>query len=213
MQKSIAYFWNASQVKAALTYSMKCLSEKQMYSIFVSTYGIVFLGTPHFGPNLADWGHLLGCIGAATLPKYPYLRHAEIADDLKKNCATFININQEFDSIASRYHTYFFHEGKPSNLQIGTQFVVGENWASPNIQDLERAGILQDHSHMCKFENGDSPGFDLVSDGIQRYANAAPDIILKRWEAEEKVFLAGEKAVIEDLISAVCNHPTSFNTN
>jgi len=37
---------------------------------------------------------------------------------------------------------------------------------------------------MCKFENENAPGFDLVVDGIQRYAEEAPKKIEKRWIAE-----------------------------
>ena len=39
---------------------------------------------------------------------------------------------------------------------------------------------------MCKFENDGAPGFDLVAEGIQRYADEAPDFITGRWEAEKR---------------------------
>lgn len=39
---------------------------------------------------------------------------------------------------------------------------------------------------MCKFENDNAPGFDLVVEGIQRYADQAPGIITGRWEAEKR---------------------------
>ena len=63
--------------------------------------------------------------------------------------------------------------------------MVEEESASPTVQDVERAGIQADHSHMCKFENDNAPGFDLVVEGIQRYAEAAPYTIKPRWEAEK----------------------------
>lgn len=53
------------------------------------------------------------------------------------------------------------------------------------MQDVERAGIQADHSHMCKFESENAPGFDLVAEAIQRYADAASDTIKPRWEAEK----------------------------
>lgn len=62
---------------------------------------------------------------------------------------------------------------------------MDEESASPTVQDVERAGIQADHSHMCKFESDNAPGFDLVVEGIQRYAEAAPDTIRPRWEAEK----------------------------
>ena len=54
------------------------------------------------------------------------------------------------------------------------------------MQDVERAGIQADHSHMCKFESDNSPGFDLVAEGIQRYAEDAPFTIRTRWESEKE---------------------------
>lgn len=62
---------------------------------------------------------------------------------------------------------------------------MDEESASPTVQDVERAGIQADHSHMCKFENDNAPGFDLVVEAIQRYAEAAPDTIKPRWVAEK----------------------------
>ena len=46
--------------------------------------------------------------------------------------------------------------------------------------------IQADHSHMCKFENEDSPGFSLVADGIQRYAEESPAKIRRNWETEKR---------------------------
>ncbi len=63
---------------------------------------------------------------------------------------------------------------------------MDEESAAPTVQDVERAGIQADHSHMCKFENENAPGFDLVVEGIQRYAEAAPDLIKPRWDAEKQ---------------------------
>lgn len=64
--------------------------------------------------------------------------------------------------------------------------MVDEESASPTVQDVERAGIQADHSHMCKFENDNAPGFDLVAEGIQRYAEAAPATVKTRWDTEKE---------------------------
>lgn len=39
---------------------------------------------------------------------------------------------------------------------------------------------------MCKFESDNAPGFSLVAEGIQRYADEAPAVIIGRWEAEKR---------------------------
>ena len=64
--------------------------------------------------------------------------------------------------------------------------IVEEESAAPILPDVERASIQADHSSMCKFENDNSPGFDLIVDGIQRYAEEAPPMIKQRWVAEKQ---------------------------
>lgn len=39
---------------------------------------------------------------------------------------------------------------------------------------------------MCKFENDNAPGFDLVAEALMRYAGDAPATIPQRWDAERK---------------------------
>lgn len=68
------------------------------------------------------------------------------------------------------------------------------------VQDVERAVIQADHSHMCKFENDGAPGFDLVAEGIQRYAGEAPAKVALRWDAERAERLAKKKGDIEEIL-------------
>ncbi len=82
--------------------------------------------------------------------------------------------------------------------------VVDEESASPTVQDVERAGIQADHSHMCKFESENAPGFDLVAEAIQRYAEEAPDWIKGRWAAEVKERVIQKEAAAEELLPGKC---------
>ena len=77
--------------------------------------------------------------------------------------------------------------------------IVDEESASPNVQDVERAVIQQDHSHMCKFENDSAPGFDLVAEGIQRYAGEASTTITLRWNSEKVERTAKRRAEIQEI--------------
>ena len=43
------------------------------------------------------------------------------------------------------------------------------------------------HSQMCKFDDDNSPGFELVYEAIQRYASEAPAAIVKRWTLEKDI--------------------------
>lgn len=134
------------------------------------------------------------------MPKKIVDHQSQLVEALKKNNETLQNIDRQFIQLTSRFRIYFFHEGKPTNLGGTMQYIVDEESASPNIQDVERASIQQDHSHMCKFENQSSPGFFMVAEGIQRYAGEAPDLIVKRWASEKKSLLDKKKAEIDELI-------------
>ena len=150
---------------------------------------------------MAKWGSRLERICEAVTSGHT---RRDLIDALRTNNETLQNIDRQFMQILNRFHIYFFHEGKPTKVAGTMQFVcllavselhryiltltqiVDEESASPNVPDVERAGIQADHSHMCKFENDNAPGFDLVADGIQRYAAEALGYITRRWEAEKR---------------------------
>ena len=136
------------------------------------------------------------------MPKKVIDSQPQLVDALKSNSETLQNIDRQFAQIMDRYHIFFFHEAKPTDFKGTLRFVstplplqagvgeltgsqiVEEDSAAPTVADVERAGIQADHSHMCKFESESSPGFDLVVDGIQRYAEESSVTIKTRWDAE-----------------------------
>lgn len=198
----IAHSLGGLVVKRALIYSSEIRGNytEHLRSIFVSTYGILFLGTPHKGSNVAEWGSRLEWICGAILPSKLVDTQPQLIDALKTNNETLQNIDRQFSQLTTRFRIYFFHEGKPTNLKGTLQYVVDEDSASPNIPDVERTVIQQDHSRMCKFENQSAPGFDLVAEGIQRYASEAPDMINLRWGSETAERRARKEAQVEELL-------------
>ncbi|KAL8870209.1 MAG: hypothetical protein Q9174_003693 [Haloplaca sp. 1 TL-2023] len=184
----VAHSLGGLVIKRALIHSSEIRGNKteHLRSIFVSTFGILFLGTPHHGSDVAQWGNRLEWICSIMMPKKVVDTQPQLVDALKTNNETLQNIDRQFIQIINRFHVFFFHEGKPTNLKGTLRFIVDETSASPTVQDVERAVIQADHSHMCKFENEDSPGFSLVADGIQRYAEEAPAKIKRNWETEKR---------------------------
>ncbi|KAI4210417.1 MAG: hypothetical protein LQ351_006709 [Letrouitia transgressa] len=197
----VAHSLGGLVLKRALIHSseIRGMKTEHLRSIFVSTYGISFLGTPHHGSDIAQWGNRLEWICSAVLPKKILDTNENLIQALKTNNETLQNIDRQFSQLMSRFHIYFFHEGKPTNLKGTLRFIVDETSASPSAQDVERAVIQADHSHMCKFENENSPGFDLVVEGIQRYAEEAPTIIKSRWDNEREERTMQKKAAAEEL--------------
>ena len=200
----VAHSLGGLVVKRALIHSSETRGNKTQHlrSVFVSTYGILFLGTPHKGSDLADWGSRLESICSAILPRKLIDTQPQLVDALKTHNETLQNIDRQFIQLVSRFHIYFFHEGKPTDLKGTLRYIVNEESASPNIQDVERASIQQDHSHMCKFEDDSAPGFDLVTEAIQRYASQALGTIVSRWNTDEAEQQRKREAEAEELLAS-----------
>jgi len=192
-------------VKRCLIYakSLRHAHTERLRSIYVSTYGILFLGTPHNGSDLAKWGTLLQSICAAVLPKKFFDTSPQLIEALKTNNETLQNINRFFIEIIGRYRVYFFHESKPMDLKGTISFVVDEDSAAPVIEGVERMGIERDHSHMCKFEDENAPGYDVVAEAIQRYAEEAPATISKRWIEERRIRDVERREAAQELLGGI----------
>ena len=137
------------------------------------------------GMNLAEWwlqfsiGHNVGARPFQD-DEVLYLKKA-----LERNSETLQNIDRHFTQLLQRFHLYHFHEGRPANVGDKLVYIVKEESAAPAFPDIERAVIVRNHWHMCQFENDTSPGFDMLTEAIDRYAQDAPELIRARW-AEEK---------------------------
>lgn len=173
-------------VKRALILSKSVSNEKieHLRSTYVSTYGILFMGTPHNGADLAKWGSLLQNICGAVLPKKFIETSPQLIKTLRTDNEVLQSINSLFAEMMSRYHIYFFHETKATDLRGSRSVIVDESSAAPYFEGVERMGIDADHSAMCKFDSINSAGFEAVADALLRYSNDAPATISARWAEE-----------------------------
>lgn len=176
-------------VKRCLIYckSTRYAHTERLRSIYVSTYGILFLATPHNGSDQAKWARLLQHICSAVFPKDFFDSSPQLIEALKTNNETLQNINRLFIGDIGRFHIIFFHESKPMDLNDTTSLVVDEDSAAPMFTGVERIGIERDHSHICKFEDQNAPGYEVVAEAVQRYADAAPRLIKQRWKEERRI--------------------------
>ncbi|KAL4978235.1 hypothetical protein BDW66DRAFT_130584 [Aspergillus desertorum] len=175
-------------VKRALIYSRSLTNEKveHLRSIYVSTYGILFLGTPHNGSEVAKWGLLLQNICSAVLPRKFLDSSPQLIKALKTNNETLQNINSLFTDMMPRFRICFFHETLPMDVKGTRELIVDESSAAPHADGVERMGIEADHSHMCKFDDETAPGYEAVAVALLRFAREAPATIRERWNEEER---------------------------
>ncbi|KAG0155142.1 hypothetical protein PDIDSM_715 [Penicillium digitatum] len=186
-------------------------SEKteHLRSVYVSTFGILSLGTPHNGSDIAKWGLLLHNICNAVLPKNVMEVSPQLVKALRTNNETLQHIISLFVDIMSRFHIYFFHETRSTDIRGTREVIVDEHSAAPYMEGVERAGIEADHSHMCKFDDDNAAGYEVVAEAILRYSRQAPTVITERWAEEKQARNQEKKAKAREIYDARVDDPTN----
>jgi len=96
-------------VKQALVYSQ---IDKLYTDIRKSTYGIVFLATPHRGSSSANLANILSNIAAAAFPGI----QTQLLKTLEKDSATLGDVTDNFRHLASDFQIASFYELRPTGL-------------------------------------------------------------------------------------------------
>ncbi|KAK6953523.1 hypothetical protein Daesc_005828 [Daldinia eschscholtzii] len=187
-------------VKRALLYSndLRSSQHEDYRSIYVSTYGIIFLGTPHTGSDLATWGTMLQAMSDAVVPRTFFQSESVLLRTLKRDNETLQNINVHFLDIYQRFKILMAHENHKSDLKGTRTLIVDAHSASPQLPGVMYFAIEATHSGMCKFESRNAPGYRTIATALRDWVVAAPDVIATRWRVEEDEKLARAKHEIEE---------------
>ncbi|KFY52472.1 hypothetical protein V496_08418, partial [Pseudogymnoascus sp. VKM F-4515 (FW-2607)] len=182
----VAHSLGGILVKRALELSNDLTSKSAdpSRSIYVSTYSIIFLGTPHLGADAAKWGHILHSLVKTVMPKKIVETEDQLLKTLQNNNETLQNINLHFLDIFQRFEIDMVHEAMRTDLKGTKVFVVDQASASPPLPGVRYYGIEGTHSSMCKFESKNAPGYLNVSTAIKGWANDCTPKIQARWAAE-----------------------------
>ena len=165
---------------------MQSKSAEDSRSIFISTYGIIFLGTPHTGADPAKWGGILESMAHALIPKKAMETESVLVKTLKTNNETLQNINVHFLDIYQRFKIHMVHENVKTDLKGTKTLIVDQLSAGPLLPDVTYYGIEATHSGMCKFESKFAPGYLNISTTIKSWALESPEVIQSRWNIERK---------------------------
>lgn len=109
----------------ALAYSASRTSKKvaHLHSIYVSTYGILFLGTPHNGSRKAQLASVGQRILNAVIPSKVWDTDGQLIDALKEGSETLQNITDQFAPLMKRFHIFFFWEQEKTNMGGSWKYV------------------------------------------------------------------------------------------
>ncbi|KAJ5046285.1 uncharacterized protein L3040_003532 [Drepanopeziza brunnea f. sp. 'multigermtubi'] len=190
----VAHSLGGILVKRALelSFDLQGNHDDDLRSIFVSTFGVIFLGTPHTGADPAKWGLILQGMVNALVPKKLFETHSQLVKTLISNNEILQNINLRFlDLYPNRLRICMVHEGHPTDLRGTKHLIVDQSAASPQLPDVQYFGIEATHSGMCKFESKNAPGFTNVSVTLRSWVQECPQFIQTMWDGER--FLRRQK--------------------
>ncbi|KAI1751951.1 ribonuclease-like protein p/mrp subunit [Xylaria castorea] len=174
-------------VKRALVYSASRTSRhiNHLHSIYVSTYGILFFGTPHQGSGTANLATFAQRIIDVLLPSKLVDTQAQLLDALKEGSEVLQEITDNFAPLMKDLRIYFFWEQEKTDLGYKLDYVVTETSAAPILDNTDRAGLRADHRGICRFASRNAPGYKLVASSLLRYSRDAPQAVSRRWRIEK----------------------------
>ena len=191
-----------------------------MHSIYVSTYAVPFLGTPHHGSDIARMFSTVQRMVDAVLPKKILDTDSQLLNALREESETLQNITDQFAPLMKRFRIYFFWEQEKTDFPYSKAYVISifftfplansicanllqvvdEASAAPILDNTERSGIGANHSDMCKFEDATAPGYRTVVAALMRYAREAPPLIMTRWSRAKNMLAAQRSMEASELL-------------
>jgi hypothetical protein len=168
-------------VKKVLIYSSTRVAPKveHLFDTFVSTFAIMFFGTPHDHTRISNWTDT----GSTSLrdSEQLYLERVGSGSESHQEMHYFTSITAEFAPHMNAFHLFFFWEELESSFRSHMSFVVDHNSAIIDMDNTEKAGIYANHSGMVKFDSMNSTSYRTVVEALSRYCHNSRRVIPHRW--------------------------------
>lgn len=163
-------------VKRALAYSRSKsgVNVEHLRSIYRSTTGIIFIGTPHHG--FTKDTVLLSHSNDENGPSQFLLTLLEGSEALRE-------VTDQFAPLLKEFRIYNFWEKNKTIFAKHSAYIVERASAAPNW-DVDQCGIGTTNSRLAKFSSRSSPGYRLVLATLEKYIKAAPRETERRWEQD-----------------------------
>lgn len=195
--------------KRALAYSSsrRHKAVEHLRSIYTSTYGILFMGTPHNGINKE----------ILLLPtKNPSPGPSQFMINLLKGSEMLNEINDQFAPLMKQFSIYNFWEELETVYENHRVYIVDQDSAAPAWDNVEKCGILAAHSNMTKFGSHSDPKYRPILEALSRYVRHAHTLIQSRWDNDLRSIAMERQQEVEELLQPpplLTNDSTPQNFN
>ncbi|CAN9148983.1 unnamed protein product [Alternaria alternata] len=153
-------------------------------AVKLSTYGILFMGTPHQGGSGVALGKLMVNVASVFMAA-----DDRLLQHLERDSEWLQQQLGQYGPISGDFVTKFAFEEYETPTVLGKSIMVVPRASAvvPGAADGEAIAIHADHIHMVKFESKTDPGYRTVSGHLRLMAARAGTSIGGRWDTEAKV--------------------------
>ncbi|KAK7973104.1 hypothetical protein PG988_007238 [Apiospora saccharicola] len=164
----IAHSLGGIVIKEMLRRSSMCrLGQSHLNSVFSSTTGIIFFGTPHGG---SDPRGIVQSVAERLIKAVGFTVNQQIVDTLLPSSERLRELRDEFSPLASQqgWAVHSFQEQMGVKLLSGRKVVddTSSYINAPEIEVTEHIG--QNHMEMCRFMGPCDPEYRKVSAAVAR---------------------------------------------
>ena len=169
-------------VKKSLVYASTRTAPKvaHLWDHYVSTFAILFFGTPHGHADKTSWLECEAMSKAARHRVSAYFKPLDKGDPQLPRL-----VDNDFAPLVKQFHLFFFWEELPTRMGSRSALLVDHKSAAPKLDNTEAAGIHATHADMCKFASRASSDYRTVIAALSTYCEKAPGIISRRWRQAE----------------------------
>ncbi|MCJ1467841.1 hypothetical protein MMC07_006466 [Pseudocyphellaria aurata] len=186
----VAHSLGGIVVKSALIHSDAARhgAVEEHRSIKLSTYGILFMGTPHQGGSGVQLGQLMLNVASVFVKA-----DDNILKHLERDSEWLQQQLGQYGPISKDFVTKFAYESYPTRVALGKTILVVPYASAiiPGIADAESIAIPADHINMVKFASREDGGYEKVAGHLILLADEAPGAVGTIW-AKQALSLVDE---------------------
>ncbi|CCA71170.1 hypothetical protein PIIN_05106 [Serendipita indica DSM 11827] len=154
-------------------------SKGHLRDILVSTHGVLFFGTPHFGAENTTF------LEGINLVLSLYMETTDaVLKDLRSHSTELENIQKDWVAASENISSIFFCE----DYVMSNQGEVNVPHHSASIAGDRNATMVilhADHRNLVRFPSRENDNYKAVHYHLKEYVNTAPEAILDKWVQED----------------------------